>query len=184
MKVSWKRHRRSQKNYGECEFSRFGLSEVIRHDRELEIMLDFFCALYRITGQKQRTIMIYRTQSNDTAEIMCSDSHKNDQHIRAGWETKVLGQDWLTTDLCDQQSERPGSGRYPFIFGLRMGSEIQPWKLHFRWRERWHGTAIHDDGDSAYNANINERERWWTFEWRTRSKNAQIGTTRIASGEM
>ncbi|CAI5709115.1 unnamed protein product [Peronospora effusa] len=56
--------------YEECVFRRFGASETIRHDREPGFMSDFFRALSRMVGQRQRATMAYQPQANGTAERM------------------------------------------------------------------------------------------------------------------
>ncbi|KAG3156195.1 hypothetical protein PC128_g21924 [Phytophthora cactorum] len=57
-------------SYEECAFRRFGASEMIRHDRELGFMSDFFRAFNKILGQRQRATMAYRPQANRSAERM------------------------------------------------------------------------------------------------------------------
>ncbi|OWZ22110.1 reverse transcriptase [Phytophthora megakarya] len=57
-------------SYEEAEFRRLGASEVIRHDRELGFMSDFFRAFNRLMGQRQRATLAYRPQANGAAERM------------------------------------------------------------------------------------------------------------------
>ncbi|OWY97631.1 reverse transcriptase, partial [Phytophthora megakarya] len=53
--------------YEECVFHRFGVSEVIRHDREPGFMSDIFRALTKILDQRQQATMAYRPQANGSA---------------------------------------------------------------------------------------------------------------------
>ncbi|OWZ23670.1 LOW QUALITY PROTEIN: reverse transcriptase [Phytophthora megakarya] len=54
----------------EYVFRRFGVSEVIRHDRESGFMSNFFRAFNKILGQHQRATIAYRPQANGSAERM------------------------------------------------------------------------------------------------------------------
>ncbi|OWZ05746.1 reverse transcriptase [Phytophthora megakarya] len=54
--------------YEECVFRRFGVSEVIGHDREPGFMSDFFKSFNKILGQRQHATMAYRPQANGSAE--------------------------------------------------------------------------------------------------------------------
>ncbi|KAE9101856.1 hypothetical protein PF007_g14965 [Phytophthora fragariae] len=56
--------------YEEAVFRRFGASEAIRHDREPGFMSDFFKALSKLMGQRQRATLAYRPQANGAAERM------------------------------------------------------------------------------------------------------------------
>ena len=57
-------------NYEECVYRRFGASEAIRHAREPNFMSNFYRALNRIVGHKQRATMSYKPKENGTAERM------------------------------------------------------------------------------------------------------------------
>ncbi|OWZ10245.1 reverse transcriptase, partial [Phytophthora megakarya] len=57
-------------SYEEAVNCRFGASEAIRHHREPGFMSDFFRAINRLMGQRQRATLAYRPQANGAAERM------------------------------------------------------------------------------------------------------------------
>ncbi|OWZ01415.1 reverse transcriptase [Phytophthora megakarya] len=63
-------------SYEECVFSRFGATEVIRHDREPGFISDFFRAFNKILDQRQWATMAYRPQANGSAERMMQTTTK------------------------------------------------------------------------------------------------------------
>ncbi|OWY98157.1 reverse transcriptase [Phytophthora megakarya] len=94
---------------------------MIRHDRKLGFISDFFRAFHKILGQRQRATMAYRPQANGTAKrIVQTATRALKMYVRD------LGQkDW------DEHAERltfaintSHDRRYPSLFGACVGSEI------------------------------------------------------------
>ncbi|KAG2877403.1 hypothetical protein PC119_g23650 [Phytophthora cactorum] len=97
-------------SYEECAFRRFGASEMIRHDRELGFMSDFFRAFNKILGQRQRATMAYRPQANRSAERMAQTITRalkmyiNLGDINPGWQYEEEGPGSKTVAVPDPET--------------------------------------------------------------------------------